>query len=102
MTRAPSRWRTQARAVIAGVIGKLPDTAGADECRKVVSKAYPFGPRRHWPYRVWREEVRLFLGMPPLAPHRRRRSGGGGQHRVSALTVMPCMREWARERGLIS
>ena len=41
------------------------------ELRRALRDAYPFGPRKYWPYRVWLEEVkkvmwRLGLEVPPI------------------------------------
>jgi len=61
-------WRSRAVNVIWAVIN---DHRGADErtIRLALRRAYPFGERRYWPYKVWCEEVdralrRLF---PPEA-----------------------------------
>jgi hypothetical protein len=49
-------WRDRARPIIARV---LQEYAGASErdIRKALREAYPFGPREHWPYKVWCDEV---------------------------------------------
>lgn len=57
-----SYWRTESARVIAEVIRARPDLKGKalmDELRK----AYPFGPKQGWPYKVWRSEVRYHLGI---------------------------------------
>lgn len=57
--KTTSRWRHQARAVIAKVLASMP--ADADEAikRAAVSLAYPFGQRENFPYKQWLIEVRL-------------------------------------------
>ena len=84
--------------MIASVLKYLPPEADA---KKAISNAYPFGARKWWPYRIWREEVRATLGMPPLAPHRKRGSKSPSAGRLVESDIMPCMRQWARDRGLI-
>lgn len=52
-----SHWRLRSRVVIREVMDRM---KGQDpkEIRKAVSKAYPFGERSMWPYKLWLEEVR--------------------------------------------
>lgn len=49
-------WRDVARPIIAEV---LRSTAGQDEkaIAKALRDAYPFGERRHHPYKIWRDEI---------------------------------------------
>lgn len=55
-------WRAQAAPVIASVLRELEGRPLADK-RAALRAAYPFGPRRYWPYRVWCDEVRRQLGL---------------------------------------
>jgi len=53
-----SGWRNRSREVIRKVIADnqlLWKEPG--RLFKLVSKAYPFGPRKHWPYKEWLAEV---------------------------------------------
>lgn len=54
-------WRDQCKGVIADVLAR---TRGQDErsIRKALREAYPFGPRVHWPYKVWIDEIRRQRG----------------------------------------
>lgn len=57
-----SYWRTESARVIAEVIRTHPELKGKtliDEIRR----AYPFGSKQYWPYKVWRSEVRYRLGL---------------------------------------
>lgn len=74
-----SYWRSRARPIIAQV---LKETQGQDEkaVAKALQEAYPFGPRRYHPYKIWRSEVRRQLGLeragakkiPPPDPNQMR------------------------------
>ena len=52
-----SRWRARAAPIIFKV---LLDTAGLPmkDIRRALRAAYPFGPRKMHPYRIWLDEVR--------------------------------------------
>lgn len=51
-----STWRERAASVIWRVVLAHPG-AGEADLRAAIGASYPFGPRRYWPYKVWREEV---------------------------------------------
>jgi hypothetical protein len=53
-------WRDVARPLIAAVIKEMKGKPLA-EIRKALRAAYPFGERRHFPYKVWCSEVRRQL-----------------------------------------
>jgi hypothetical protein len=63
----PSRWRAKAREIVARV---LHETQGQDEAtvRRALRDAYPFGPRRYWPYKVWLDEVQRQRGTKQQKP----------------------------------
>ena len=78
-----SYWRAHAAPIIARV---LVETAGKPpkEVRAALRAAYPFGVRRHHPYRIWCDEIRVQTGRrkisgvvrrlqarPPLPPDER-------------------------------
>ncbi|MEQ8720974.1 MAG: hypothetical protein RID81_06820 [Sandaracinaceae bacterium] len=85
-----SRWRKQAAPIIRRV---LEANAGASEptIRRALRDAYPFGPRRYHPYKIWLDEI-----------HRQRGSGkhaGKGPAKPSAAAAQ-AMRVRAIEIGL--
>lgn len=61
-----SYWRTKATPIIRGVLVAHAGEPGRD-VRRALRLAYPFGERRHWPYKVWLDEIRRQTGkLPPL------------------------------------
>lgn len=54
-------WRDKARPIIAAVLSDL-----SDEPEKVIRAAlrdaYPFGPKRYHPYKVWCDEIKVQMG----------------------------------------
>ena len=52
-----SHWRGISIEVIAGVVDEV-GTEDLSELRRAISKAYPFGERKHWPYKVWCSQVK--------------------------------------------
>lgn len=60
---APS-WRQRAEVVIRQVIADHPDAQGV-ELKRLISAAYPFGPRANHPYTVWCQTVARHLGTRP-------------------------------------
>lgn len=89
-----SYWRRQAIPVIRAVIERerLSDPAAL---RRALRAAYPWGPRRYHPYRIWCDEVRRQLGTGRYAgrPEQRqcrvmrREQGSPGQ--LSLLDMVP-------------
>lgn len=65
---AESPWSRRSREVIEAALAGLPPDATDDDKRKAVSAAYPFGPRKHHPYKMWCAEVRAILGPKRPAP----------------------------------
>lgn len=53
-------WRDIARSVIQDVVKKHGDLP-IPEFRRKLKRAYPFGERAYFPYKVWCEEVRKVL-----------------------------------------
>lgn len=51
----------EAVAVIAEVHATLPPDATEAERRAALFKAYPFGERRFWPYKMWLKAQREYL-----------------------------------------
>lgn len=59
-TEPISGWRRSARLVIEETLRVLVETnpsASEKEKRQALSEAYPFGPRKHHPYKIWCNEV---------------------------------------------
>lgn len=57
-----SAWRRAARRVINETLAQLRAEGITKErnpqaVKKALNEAYPFGPRKNHPYRMWREEV---------------------------------------------
>lgn len=69
---AASDWRRRSRAVIAEVMLALGPSATAVTAVKALRDAYPFGERKHWPYKVWLDEVNAAMatrfGPPKPSP----------------------------------
>lgn len=53
-----SEWRTEAQQVIQSVLERIPPDSSEADVRSSISRAYPFGPRKQHPYKIWCEEVR--------------------------------------------
>jgi hypothetical protein len=71
-----SYWRARARTVIGEAIA-AGQAAGEDlaAITRRIDAAYPFGPREHWPYKVWLNErshaldrLRAAVGGPVARP----------------------------------
>jgi hypothetical protein len=54
-------WSTRAWAAIDAATRDLPADTPLDERVRIVDAAYPFGERRHHPYRIWLECRRVYL-----------------------------------------
>jgi hypothetical protein len=54
-------WRMTARKVIEPIWEKHGRVV-TDEFYKEVSATYPFGPRSHYPYQVWLDEIKVITG----------------------------------------
>jgi len=57
-----SLWRTQANRVINQVFADHPDAA-LTELKKLLRDAYPFGERKHHPYKIWCDAQRKALNL---------------------------------------
>ncbi len=103
-TANPGTRRRYARTIIMSVIEdhvhgpvQLLPKEDVLELRRVLRDHYPFGEEKHWPYKVWCEEVRCALGFPDPKPRPYKKK----PFRVAAHSVMPSMREWAKARGIL-
>ena len=99
-----SPWRLEARRTIARVIednvfGPVQCLPHGDvlELRSKLREAYPFGAKEYYPYRIWCQEVRAALGFEVKVPKRHRK-----RKPVLARNIMPSMRTWARELGILT
>lgn len=52
-----SWWARRCRMVILPIVSCWTPETGIAELRKRLSAAYPFGERKHWPYKVWLDQV---------------------------------------------
>ena len=98
-----SHLRRKARAVVQTVIDnnvfgpvQLLPKDDVLELRVKLREAYPFDWKGGWALKVYREEIRIALGYPPNRKLTRK-----GRKRFHERDVMPAMREWARQRGLL-
>lgn len=55
-------WAMAAQRNIAAILDRLPPDISAATKREALMAAYPFGERKHFPYRVWCREVRRIVG----------------------------------------
>ena len=99
-----SPWRREARRIVAQVIedhvfGPVQCLPHGDvlELRAKLRESYPFGEKEHYPYRVWCQEVRSALGFEVKMPKRKHK-----RKLVAVHNVMPSMRAWAKERGILA
>lgn len=60
-------WRRKSRESIAEALASVGPQADEPTRRRAISAAYPFGPRRMYPYRIWLEEVGWALNGTPAA-----------------------------------
>ena len=51
-----SQWRQRSRQIIAEVMASAPADATLPQVRRMLRDAYPFGARKHSPYKVWCSE----------------------------------------------
>lgn len=72
-------WGDSARETIARVHATLPGGISFKDRKDAIRDAYPFGPRKYWPYRAWckaqREYLRKYdpsIPAPPLFSDRER------------------------------
>lgn len=62
--------------MIAEVHNDLPEDVSLEDRRKAIDAAYPFGPRKYYPYKMWLRERRAYLvkfghkprSQPPETP----------------------------------
>lgn len=99
-----SRWRIESRRIIHQVIednvlGPVQTLPHEDvlELRAKLREAYPFGEKKFYPYRIWCEEVRHALGFEVRKPKRYAKKRTLPRHKI-----MPSMRQWAAERGILA
>jgi len=59
-TRQPKTWREIARPIVKKV---LEEHRGEpqEKIKRALRDAYPFGPRKYYPYQVWLDEIRRQL-----------------------------------------
>lgn len=69
-----SYWRKIAAPIIARVLAQT-EGKPAPEVRSALRAAYPFGVRRHHPYRIWCDEIRVQTGRRKISVRVRRLQG---------------------------
>jgi len=58
-----SRWRKKSREVIAKVFAET-EGQPVEARQAALQAAYPFGPKTHYPCKIWREEIAVAYGRP--------------------------------------
>ena len=58
---AKGSWRRAARQTLNVAYLDVPPEATRKEARTILSAAYPFGERKHHPYKAWLAELKEFL-----------------------------------------
>jgi hypothetical protein len=56
-----SRWRQHAAAAIREAHKEVPEGADLKERMRIIDAAYPFGPRKYHPYKMWLKERAEYL-----------------------------------------
>ncbi len=56
-----SHWRRIAAPIIAKILAEMEEKPET-EIRAALGAAYPFGLRKHHPYRIWLDEIRIQTG----------------------------------------
>lgn len=66
--RIPLGWRDEARVVVAAVVADV-GVRDPVALRKALYAAYPFGERKHYPYKAWLKVINEQIGgMRPKKP----------------------------------
>lgn len=56
-------WRDMFRPIIAEVVEMIRTCGMSDaDARREFRAAWRWGPRKHWPYKVWRDEIARQMG----------------------------------------
>ena len=59
----PGTWRAWIRPIVAEIVEMIKAcNMDEKEARREFREAWRWGPRKHWPYRVWRDEIALQTG----------------------------------------
>lgn len=54
-------WQDRAREEIAALSAILPDDLDFKARKKALRDAYPWGVRKHWPYKMWLKQRKIYL-----------------------------------------
>lgn len=57
MARDAGSWRSHSQPIIAKIIAENSEKSD-EEVHKLLMAAYPYGRRKHYPYKVWCDEVK--------------------------------------------
>lgn len=58
---SPASWYEKSMFYVVEALAAVPPDATRAECDRVLREAYPFGVRKHWPYKAWRRACREAL-----------------------------------------
>jgi hypothetical protein len=102
-----SRWRVAARRAIAEALLTVIPADDENTVRATVNAHYPFGERKHLPYRMWLDEVKKVMlrrfPKPPVRPDDPRlvltRGATSGTHTISRRLAVAC--GWCNQRGCL-
>jgi hypothetical protein len=102
-----SRWRVAARRAIAEALLTVIPADDEKTVRATVNAHYPFGERKHLPYRMWLDEVKKVMlrrfPKPPVRPDDPRlvltRGATSGTHTISRRLAVAC--GWCNQRGCL-
>lgn len=61
-------WGQLAAEAIAVAHSTVPEGATLAQRKRIIDLAYPFGQRRHWPYKAWLAQRRKYLA--PYGGHK--------------------------------
>jgi hypothetical protein len=64
-----SLWRVQSRTIIKQVLDRAVTLKWTEkELQAALTKAYPFGERDMWPYKIWLDEIKVQRGTKKHTP----------------------------------
>lgn len=80
-------WRDRLEPVARAALASLPPTATDKDKRRALRGAWPLGPRKYWPYRVWLDVCAKLLhrqkGRIPQRSKRARQAQAVGKQNLS-------------------
>lgn len=70
-THEMGAWENAAVLALRRTLTNNPDARGA-KLGQIIRAAYPFGQRKHYPYKAWRRVVREALGLAAIERRKKR------------------------------